>query len=268
MKIGIVVPAIDLWSKFTETMLNSIKSKHELYVVFIDNGSKDETFREATKLITQSFHYKRNEENWGCAKSWNYGVRDCLINHSCNYVLIANNDVIFHPNAIDRLVERFEKKELEVVMVTCLNTRGEVSNPHKVITLDDRIKSTVPESEHPDFSAFMINKKCWDEVGEFDEAFSILGKAYFEDNDYHYRIKLAGLKAIVYPLALYYHYGSQTQNRDLTPLTAIQKGSLFEANRGYYITKWGGSSGEEKFTHPTNDEKKSIKWTFQDSQKE
>jgi len=105
----------------------------------------------------------------------------------------------------------------------------------------------------------MINKKCWEEVGEFDEGFK---PAYFEDNDYHRRMKLAGMKAIVYPPALFYHFGSRTQN-EASDKGAIVSGPMFDNNRKYYHGKWGGDPEHETFIHPFNNELNNLKWTKQ-----
>jgi GT2 family glycosyltransferase len=218
------------------------------------------------KLITDDFHYKKNEENCGCTKSWNYGIKDCFVNHECDYVLVLNNDVILHPNAIDRLVDRFERKDEYIIMITCLNVRGETPFPFEVLKLDDKEKSTTEESEHPDFSGFMINKEYIEKVGYFDEGFSIIGKSYFEDNDAHRRIKLARLKAITYPMALFYHYGSQTLNRD--PASKITGAIGYEKNKKYYEMKWGGTPNDEKWEHPFNDENNDYRWIFQDLSEE
>ena len=238
MRIGVVMVGVNLFDKYSKPALDSIKSKHDLYIVYVDNGSTDNTLQEAMKLVNENFHYKRFETNEGLQKAWNYGINDCFVNHGCDYVLVPNNDVLFHPEAIDRLVERFELElpqeviASDLVMVTCMNIRGECPTPQDIFTKDTADKVDVPESEHPDFSGFMINRKCWDEVGEFDELFF---PSYFEDNDLHRRIQLSGLKAITLPTALFYHYGSMTQNQDLNPLTAIMKSQRFEMTRRRYI---------------------------------
>ena len=286
MRIGVVMVGVNLFDKYSKPALDSIKSKYDLYIVYVDNGSTDNTLQEAMKLVNENFHYKRFETNGGLQKAWNYGINDCFVNHDCKYVFVPNNDVLLHPEAIDRLVDRFlESEEFnnagfvastcdqgvtmpiteDLVLVTCMNIAGECLTPQDIFAKDPTDKVDVPESVHPDFAAFMINRTCWETIGEFDELFA---KAYFEDNCFHRRIKLAGLKAITLPTALFYHYGSRTQNQDLNPLTAITKSQMFEKNRRFYIQKWGGGTDEEKFTHPFNDPKKDLRWTLQSSHAE
>ena len=276
MKIGIVMVVLNLWDQYTKQALESIKSKHNLYFVLVDNGSTDNTYIEATKLISENFHYKRFEKNEGLQKAWNYGINDCFVNHQCDYVFVPNNDVLFQADAIDNLVDRFEKERnivpvddlsmldltnSDLAMVTCMNIVGECQEPSEIFMKDPASKKDVAEAEHPDFSAYMINQHSWDLVGEFDEGFF---PAYYEDNDYHRRIKLAGLKAIVLPTSLYYHYGSRTQHQVINkPIVDSSK------SHQYFIEKWGGSpehSGEvgtRLWPHPFNDEQRSLKWTKQ-----
>lgn len=261
-KILIVMPVINLWKEYTEPAINSIRSKkHSLMLLIIDNGSVDETKDEAQRMSEEHdwIIYQRNDENLGCSKSWNFGIRKGFWELGADYVMIVNNDILLHENTIDRLVERFQKGDEDLVMATALNIRGECNFPEEIFLKNDKEKEVVPESEAPDFSCFMVNRKLLEEVGEFDEGFS---PAYFEDNDMHYRIKLAGLRAICYPPAIYYHYGSGTQNDARYPMGLVE-GYKFERNRMYFVNKWGGPPGQEIFRTPFNDPSKTIKWTKQ-----
>jgi hypothetical protein len=49
-----------------------------------------------------------------------------------------------------------------------------------------------------------------------------------------------------------FHHGSATQNFDqMNPNTTSTR---FEAIRSYYVRKWGGTPGQEKFQRPWNNE--------------
>jgi GT2 family glycosyltransferase len=255
MKIQVIIPAINLWSKYTKPCIDSIKSKHELRIFLINNGSTDETKVEAPKLVSDRFAHHRNEVAWSCAKSWNFGVKDAW-EHGADYVLVINNDVLLHGDCIDRLVERLEKRTEGVVMATAMDIKGECTSPEALFLRASKDFEDRAEAEHPNFSAFMITKKFSEVVGEFEEGFS---PAYFEDNDAHRRINLSGLKAIVYPPALFYHYGSRTTNETTINGKPVVTPPMFERNRAFYIEKWGGLPGEEKFTSPFNSAAYSLK---------
>lgn len=258
-KVQIVIPSINLWKKYTKPCIDSIKTKYEHRILLIDNASNDQTLIEAGKLVSNTFAHKRNETRWGCAESWNYGIKDAF-ERGYDYVLVLNNDVLLHPEAIDRLVDRFEKinscvgdeegikyfnENKNLALVTCMDVTGECHNaPDLIFELNAKEKESCPESEHPCFSGYMINRKCWETVGQFDENFK---PAYYEDNDYHYRINLAGMKAIVVPTSMFYHYGSRTN------LEAYGKPFIdSSSNHRYYREKWGGDPTMETYKTPFN----------------
>lgn len=263
-KIGIVMPAINLWAKYTKPAIDSVieairiatlDSKVECCFVFIDNGSTDETQEEAPNIKEQfgafghRFEYQRNEDMWGFQKSVNFGVNR-VFEKGYQIALVLNNDILLHPKALIRIAERFEQGG--VGMVTCMDATAECgADPSNIYGIDDEEKSrNCPESEHPHFSAFAVSRDCWERVGEFDEVFF---PAYYEDNDYHYRMRLVGIKAVMYPPALFFHYGSRTQNEALgRPISDSHNQHMF------YIAKWGGSPGQEKWSIPYDDPHKTI----------
>ncbi|MBV9122748.1 MAG: hypothetical protein JO112_05290 [Planctomycetes bacterium] len=96
------------------------------------------------------------------------------------------------------------------------------------------------------WACFLQREECWRAVGEYDENF---WPAYFEDNDYHYRMQLLGLNYRVPAGGAVRHQGSAT----LRELSEGQRQALacrFEANRAYYLRKWGGLPGSERFRLP------------------
>jgi GT2 family glycosyltransferase len=269
MKVEIVIPCINLWNKYTKQCVNSamdamMRAKaHDIdaHLILIDNASTDETKIEAPKMNSELFLYHRNEERWGFQKSVNFGVK-YGIEHGADFIMVCNNDIILHPEALWRLVERFNKNP--VGMVSCMDVAGELKEknitPQMIGALNANDKEVVDEAPHPHFSAFMVSKECWETVGEFDEVFF---PAYFEDNDYHYRMNLMEVPAIVLPTAMFYHYGSRTQNEANENGQPIVVSMLFENNRAFYVKKWGGLPGQENFTRPYNNPEWTLKATKQ-----
>lgn len=272
MKVQIIIPAINLWAKYTRPAISSIDMAMvradghgvKTRILLIDNASTDETREEAGKLVSEVFSHKRNEERWGFQKSVNFGVNDAW-ERGFDYAFVVNNDIVLHPEAIWRLAEAFERSraldgvELPTAMLTCMDVRGE-TEPDKLADIVAIEKEDVEESPHPNFSAFMIDKRCWEEVGEFDEAFA---PAYFEDNDYHYRIKLAGMAAWVHPPAMFYHYGSRTTNEAGENGKQVVTGRQFEQNIATYLGKWGGKPGEEAYETPYKSDTLTLRSTKQ-----
>ena len=267
--VAIIIPVINLWDTFTKKCIDSVISacanlNHRILLIY--NASTDNTKEEAGKLVSATFAHKRNEESWSVSKSWNYGIKDAF-ERGYDYVFVINNDILLHKDSIEKLIERFEevtKNNENIVLITAMDVRGEVSNAQDIFNLKSEDKKEVLEAESPNFSAFMIKKNCFELVGEFDEGFD---PAYFEDGDYHRRIKLLNLTAIVYPQALFYHFGSQTINQ--SPIDKILGAQGFENTQKYFIDKWGGGPeidgkiGERLWKFPFNESVNSLKWTKQ-----
>jgi hypothetical protein len=98
-------------------------------------------------------------------------------------------------------------------------------------------------------------------VGEMDEGFF---PAYWEDNDYHYRMNVLGIPAIVLPTAIFYHFGSRTQNLANETGQQMVNSPMFTKNREYMFEKWGSLKAEEiQNTHPFNNLNLSVKYTKQ-----
>jgi len=229
MRIGIVIPVLNQFEKAVDA-ISSIKSQYDCEVKIIPNYREDNCLSAA----------------WNAGLRWSRERR-----HS--FTLIINDDILFAPDTIDNMVHSFLKLETgkNCVMITGSNVRNLLSNPYDILSYKTKSKGY---EEHPDFACFMVRPIISLNVGFFDENFI---PAYFEDNDYHYRINLRGLKAFSDASASYFHYGSQTQNASQS--SPVVPPMCFEINRAYYIEKWGGNPGNEVFSNPYND----PEYTFQ-----
>lgn len=108
--------------------------------------------------------------------------------------------------------------------------------------LDSAGEAIVKSSNH--WCNVFIPSKVYSKIGLFDENFF---PAYFEDNDYTYRADLLGI-----PIK---------KDKFLNPTvyrnsSTIAKDPSINKNFGqlkqYYIEKWGGEPGQEKYTFPEN----------------
>lgn len=189
-----------------------------------------------------------SQHAWPLAKAWNYGINRLTVGEGYDAVVVLNDDVVLRPDTISNLVlglffGQYDRKiKPELLMATGRNTRKMAGDPLDSMLL----KSAKAEwSLGPDFSCYCVDKRLLSVVGPFDEQFV---PAYFEDNDMHRRIFLAGYEAAA--CTPYFHYGSQTIATDPERKHEIQNNGRFEENRRRYILKWGGGPGEEKFAMP------------------
>lgn len=216
--IGVVIPTLNQQALAYEA-LASIKTEHNWQPFIIPNWRL----------------------GWSVAHSWNEGCRLARL-AGMDYIAVLNDDILLAPYILDRLLDVLDSNE-ESVMATACNQR-EGHEPEEMWSWpEERIGSL---SENPDFACFMIRQNFIDEIGRFDENFY---PAYFEDNDTHRRILLAGKKAYNVSNAAFYHYGSKTQNATSSPAChPIQ----FNMNQAYYCNKWGGMPESEIYDRPFN----------------
>lgn len=90
-----------------------------------------------------------------------------------------------------------------------------------------------------------MNTEMFDDIGPWDTTYH----QYFCDNDQQRKARLAGWECLDTGLQVS-HVGSQTIHSD--PLCALQNAATFHLYRDYYIRRWGGEPGSERFTKPFN----------------
>lgn len=222
ISIGIVIPVLNQFEKAVDA-ISSIKTSYTYEV----------------KIIPQY----RIEQPLSAA--WNQGL-DWSLERKHTFTLIINDDILFSPQCIDHMIQSLLEYEQNdnVVMITGNNVKGLFEEPSHVL---DYQTDVIAYQESPDFACFMVRPEVQHKIGRFDENFT---PAYFEDNDYHYRILLAGCHALNAVSAPYYHYGSQTQNAN--EWFAVVPAFAFDLNKSYYVDKWGGIPGKELFSNPYN----------------
>lgn len=174
-------------------------------IYVIDNGNQNIPLRPNVKVLKQPY-------NLGVSGSWNLLTRT-LFGLGYSHVCLLNDDVIWKKTQ-DQVDEFIENNPTDFYVGT-----GTWCN-------------------------FVLPRKTWNIVGEFDESFY---PAYFEDNDYCYRIRMAGLQRInseFFNPEVYRN--SQTIAKD----KSLNKN--FDRNKELFKEKWGGYPLEETFITPYN----------------
>ena len=191
-----------------ERCINSIMAGTVLpeRILVVDNGgSLLKQMYEDNPLVQIS----TPGENIGVAATWNW-----FITHTKVARIITNDDIIFAPDTIARMQEAIDKGAL---FVHGNNATG-------------------------GFSLFALTDVAVDLVGMFDEGISPK-YAYYEDNDYAYRLKLAGIEREDVATEIF-HTGSATLRRYTHQEEQEHWRKFLIANLNY-IAKWGGEPGHE-----------------------
>ena len=181
----------------------------DVRVIVLDNGHQDIDVSGYSNV----FKYEM-ESNLGVARSWNWLIK-YAITFDYERFLILNDDIILRKSSetINGIFDKYGDTYMHI-----------------------------PRSFY-NMSAFMLTNHIWDTVGEFDPAFK---KCFFEDNDYKYRVKLAGFE-IRYEDELNADVYKNSQTIEKDPLL----GGYLE-NREYYLKKWGGLPDNEIYKQPFN----------------
>ncbi|POB09744.1 hypothetical protein CO251_12620 [Sulfobacillus sp. hq2] len=157
------------------------------------------------------------EDNWGVARSWNWGIRQALAD-GAEYVLVLNDDIQLQGHDfIDRLVADLQRDN--VILVSGRPAHVEPAPPTRRLAM----------------SAFLCDRRLFDEIGEFDEAF---WPAYFEDDDMLHRIRASDHWRTWFDSdAVFHHWVSSTVNQIRSAKRKHR--TYFNKNRALFIQKWG-----------------------------
>jgi len=251
-KVVVAIPTLNNL-KYLKWLLGTISLSEPYFIMVIDNGSTDGT-REFLRKQNKpaNFVYCEADFNVGCSGSWNIAAATAFVTLECDRLICLNNDILLKAETLDVMLETLKGAKIG------LTTGVDVAS--KVASSEEFYARSKPEFnsfvEEPQFSCFAIDKKTFEKVGPFDEGFY---PAYFEDNDYHYRMKQADIRAVCCYGAEYYHFGSRTKALSVEFTNYIAQRHV--KNEQYYIEKWGGKPGEEKYIRPFNDKKPSKKRT-------
>jgi GT2 family glycosyltransferase len=207
---AIGIPTLNRNDLLTPALSKYVVDFPRIKIHIIDNGSQD--------IIspTPSVKIHVMPENMGVATSWNFLCEQIFRDHDVAFIL--NDDIYWGASSTYSVLRFIEDTFIEqgAGFVHCEKT----------------------------WCVFAITKDTFKKVGNFDGNFF---PAYFEDNDYAYRMKLAGIRVLSSPFLFPVIYrNSMTLQRDKTVNDNFMK------NHDYYIAKWGGRAGLEKFLTPFN----------------
>lgn len=171
--------------------------------------------------------------NRGLAKSWNEGIL-AGYDAGADVVIVINDDLMPGDGDIERIAE------------VAMEQRGKGNFTYMVMgRMFDKLEDKYTESS---FGCFAIQPIALETIGMFDEQFVPI---YYEDLDYFYRAHISGLKQYLVADTDMVHKGSATIY-SVAKLKEQHDKTLL-ANQTYYVKKWGGEPGHEKFLKPFND---------------
>lgn len=202
----ILIPTVNRKDLLMEALDYYVRNYKTVDIIILDNGNQD-----IPQLAPNVFIYK-TPENLGVARSWNMLIHKAILKGH-EWFLVMNDDIIY-------------KKPLNEI---CALIRKQTTN------------TFLQPRPFYNWSIFLLHKSVFRKVGVFDPAFA---RCFFEDNDYRYRMKLAGVN-VRYEDELAPEVYRNSQTIEKNPLL----GGYIE-NREYYLRKWGGLPDQEQYIIP------------------
>jgi GT2 family glycosyltransferase len=157
--------------------LNSSSDTHKFNILLIETESTKEYkyTQENVRVIQPKIEFNYN-------KFLNIGLKQC----SNDWVLISNNDTIYHKNFLEELLKANENDN------GILSMSPMDDNWHRHVTFNKDIKIHYGYRTSYEVAGWsiLVNKSAIEKIGGFDEQFTF----WYQDNDYANSLQVNGIK--------------------------------------------------------------------------
>lgn len=212
--VSVVVPTwnrADLLGEMLASLARQTQPAVEILVV--DNGSTDNTADVCREFNARLLPMGRNA---GFAGAVNEGVRAA----SGEWILLANNDVVFQPEWLERILVSTDRSGAKFATGKLLQKADErrLDGTWDMLSrgahawrcgfgrLDGEPWSQTRQIRFAPMTAALFHRSVFEEVGLLDTRF----EAYYEDVDFGIRCAAAGIPGIYEPSAVGVHKGTST----------------------------------------------------------
>ena len=190
------------------------------HIVLIENGSKDESAAELSKLKDSKLTYIEEPVNTGFTGGVNIGI-NWAMEHDYDMVALLNNDAHAEPDWLENLAGAMEKTGASVVTGLLLTSDGkridDAGDSYSTWGIPTLVAEHKPASEAPESGfvfgatggATLYKVSLFEEIGLFDDVYF----AYNEDIDIDWRTQLAGHTIYYEKSAVAYHKHSATSKK-------------------------------------------------------
>lgn len=219
-KIGIVTVLYNsepVLEDFFQTLNKQTYNNFVLYLV--DNNSTDMSVKVGQKYASEvnfECRWLLQRENLGVAEGNNIGIKAAL-SDSCNYILLANNDIVLKKDAIETLLEGLLATNATMAVPKIYYW----DNPNKIWMagggfswlrfstyhrgeheLDNGQYDKKQETEYAPTCFMLIDSAVFKRIGFMDKSYFV----YYDDTDFVWRsVKLGNEKLVYIPETVIWH---------------------------------------------------------------
>lgn len=225
------------------------QTRRNYLLIAVDNASKDDSLRILQEWNDQRLRIVANQDNVGVAAGNNQGIREALL-AGCSSVLLINNDTVFE----SKLIEKLDAGAHQYRADMCCPKMLFFDEPKRIWAAGGRFEpwhgcrsQHIGEGEIDDGQydrprlvdyvptcCVLIRKSVFEKVGLMDELYFV----YWDDTDFMYRAKRAGVQLLYFPDARLLHkVGSLTGGGDNDTPFSIRFGTR---NSLYFMLKHFG----------------------------
>jgi|KBSMisStaDraftv2_1062788.scaffolds.fasta_scaffold05993_7 GT2 family glycosyltransferase len=215
--VGIVTVTYNSRHVIDEFMASVLSQTYTAFVLYVvDNASNDGTLAQVRSYRDQRIKVLANSINNGAAEGNNQGISIAL-GDGCDPILLINNDTVFGPDLLKRLLEGIEQHSCDMVASKILfhgddniiwsagggfdKNRGYASYLYGHAEFDAGQFDECRLVDNAPTTCLLVKKNVFERIGLLDPHYF----AYVEDTDFCYRAKLAGLKLLYLPSARLWH---------------------------------------------------------------
>ena len=242
-----MIPTWNAWDMLEETLAalqpGIELARKDIEVIVVDDGGDDETTEIVKKSYADWVRLVRREKNGGFSAACNAGIAAA----TGEWILLLNNDMKPHENAVASLLECAESCDQDVFAIrpAIMRTQWRTAEEYAHMAMQFKFKrgflhcpivgiseSTAATEAFPVCSggAGIFRRSMMEELNGFDEIFSPF---YWEDTDLSYRALIRGWRNLYHPSALFCHAKKGSIQRSFKS-TRVER----IARRNAYLFLW------------------------------
>ena len=248
--VGIVFVNWNGWQHTVAACQSLGQSTHQaIETIIVDNASTDDSLVRLRAALPQA-HIIANPINAGFAGACNVGIRHA-VQMGCDYIFLLNNDALAEGETVSSLVQASKAKQDSALLGSALmyissgayqffgSRTGTITGEPEFLTFEKDAALLSQDFIETDFivgAAFFMPVRVWDRIGPFDERFFL----NYEETDFCYRARKAGIPCFVVPASVVRHHASASLGNYPAPMYA------------YFLTRNGLLFAEQHIPHAQN----------------